>query len=210
MPQAYSRLLIDEYPLIVLPALAHAIGLNEAIILQQVHYWLSKSPHRHDDKPWIYNSYEAWHGQFPFWSRNTIIRAIRHLEELGLLLVGNYNRLKLDHTKWYTIDYTILGKWATQNGQTINSSWVKDQLTFGSAIPETIPETTTEKEGGLRASAGEENQDEKPPEPQASSKCRNSRRGKHSWREFHDSWLCDLCGHRVDKVRPDVEEDTSL
>ena len=38
-----SRLLIDEPPLQVLPSLAREIGLNEAIMLQQIHYWLLKS-----------------------------------------------------------------------------------------------------------------------------------------------------------------------
>ena len=36
-----SRLLINEPPLIVLPSLAKEIGLNEAIIVQQIQYWLS-------------------------------------------------------------------------------------------------------------------------------------------------------------------------
>ena len=35
-----SNLLIEEPPLQVLPSLALAVGLNEAIILQQMHYWL--------------------------------------------------------------------------------------------------------------------------------------------------------------------------
>ena len=36
-----SRLLINENPLQVLPTLAVKIGLNEAMILQQMHYWLN-------------------------------------------------------------------------------------------------------------------------------------------------------------------------
>lgn len=36
-----SKLLIDDYPIQVLPKLAKVIGLNEAIILQQLHYWLN-------------------------------------------------------------------------------------------------------------------------------------------------------------------------
>ena len=35
-------LLISEPPLQVLPSLAVKIGLNEAIVLQQIHYWLLK------------------------------------------------------------------------------------------------------------------------------------------------------------------------
>ena len=35
-----NNLLIDDYPILVLPKLATEIGLNEAIVLQQIHYWL--------------------------------------------------------------------------------------------------------------------------------------------------------------------------
>lgn len=38
-----SKLLIEEPPLQVLPSLAVTIGLNEAIIIQQIHYWLRDS-----------------------------------------------------------------------------------------------------------------------------------------------------------------------
>ena len=37
-----SKLLINEHPLQVLPSLATKIGLNEAIVLQQIHYWKKK------------------------------------------------------------------------------------------------------------------------------------------------------------------------
>lgn len=38
-----SRLLINEQPLLVLPSLACEIGLNEALMLQQIHYWMNTS-----------------------------------------------------------------------------------------------------------------------------------------------------------------------
>ncbi len=37
-----AKLLLNEQPLVVLPELACKIGLNEAIILQQLNYWLHK------------------------------------------------------------------------------------------------------------------------------------------------------------------------
>ena len=52
-------LLISEPPLQVLPSLAVKIGLNEAIILQQVHYWLLKSNNIRDGYKWVYNSYSV-------------------------------------------------------------------------------------------------------------------------------------------------------
>ncbi|KPC98057.1 Replication initiation and membrane attachment [Geobacillus sp. BCO2] len=43
-----SNLLFDDQPLVILPQLALAIGLNESIVVQQLHYWLKKSENVHD------------------------------------------------------------------------------------------------------------------------------------------------------------------
>ncbi|MCH4326199.1 replication protein [Staphylococcus haemolyticus] len=103
-----SNQLIDDYPILVLPKLAEKIGLNEAIILQQIHYWLKDSKHKFDNKNWIYNSFTEWQKQFPFWSVITIKRTIYSLEKKNLLYVGNYNNAKFDKTKWYSINYQCL------------------------------------------------------------------------------------------------------
>ena len=66
-----SSLLIDEHPLVVLPSLAKEIGLNEAIMLQQIHFWISKRKHLKGGKHWVYNTYDGWADQFPFWSRSS-------------------------------------------------------------------------------------------------------------------------------------------
>lgn len=116
-----SNLLIDDYPILVLPKLATEIGLNEAIILQQMHYWINKSNHIHDNKRWIYNSYKEWEQHFPFWSNATIRRTISSLEKQELVLVGNYNKAGFDKTKWYSINYSTLegvSKRVAQNEQT--------------------------------------------------------------------------------------------
>lgn len=120
-----SKLLIDDYPIQVLPKLAKEIGLNEAIVLQQMHYWLNTSKHTHDGKKWIYNSYKSWEEQFPFWSNVTIRRAISSLEKQDLLYTGNFNKAGFDKTKWYSINYSILegvSKRVAQNEQTICSN----------------------------------------------------------------------------------------
>ncbi|MED1470093.1 conserved phage C-terminal domain-containing protein [Bacillus salipaludis] len=103
-----SSLLLNESPMMVLPSLAKKIGLNEAIILQQIHSWIRKSSHMIEGKTWIFNTYQQWQLQFSFWSLSTIKRTIRSLEAQGLLLSGNWNRSKMDQTKWYTIDYERL------------------------------------------------------------------------------------------------------
>nr|WP_255201418.1 replication protein [Staphylococcus chromogenes] len=101
--------------------------MNEAIILQQIHYWLNNSKHYHDSKKWIYNSYPKWIEQFPFWSESTIKRTITSLEKQNLVHVGNYNKAGFDRTKWYSINYTTLNKLMTrpsgQNDPTMRSNW---------------------------------------------------------------------------------------
>lgn len=126
-----SKLLINEQPLVVLPSLAKKIGLNEAIMLQQIHFWLTRKPHEKDGRQWIYNTYAEWATQFPFWSESTIKRTIRSLEKKGLIITGNFNKAKFDKTKWYTIDYDKLEDLSSPSGQNDLSTGQND-LSIGS------------------------------------------------------------------------------
>ncbi|ECX5785982.1 hypothetical protein F3331_13020 [Listeria monocytogenes] len=104
-----NNLLINDYPLQVLPALAREIGLNEAIVLQQIHYWLNKKQNLHDGRYWTYRSIQKWQEEnFSFWSLNTVKRTFTSLREKKLLLTANYNKKKFDKTVWYSIDYDAL------------------------------------------------------------------------------------------------------
>lgn len=103
------KLLIQEPPLQVLPTLATAIGLNEAIVLQQLHYWVSKESAKSvEGKSWIYNTHEDWKKQFPFWSDKTIRRTLKSLLEKTLIESKNLNTNKFIQTKWYGINYDTL------------------------------------------------------------------------------------------------------
>ena len=63
-----KNVLTKESSLVILPSLAMKIGFREAIILQQIHYWLTKSLHVIEGRRWVYNTYKEWQKQFPFWS----------------------------------------------------------------------------------------------------------------------------------------------
>lgn len=150
-----SKLLIDDHPLQVLPDLAVAIGLNEAIMLQQIHYWIKKSSHRHDDRTWIYNSATKWQKQFPFWSESTIRRTINSLKKQEMIVTTDkYNKLPMDKTLWYSINYDALNRMTrpssqndqtcSQNDQTILSDCIDDDVNMTRAIPETTQETNPE------------------------------------------------------------------
>ena len=116
-----NRLLINENPLLILPSLAKEIGLNEAIVLQQLHFWLSKEKHSIDGSYWVYNTYKEWKKQFPFWSKSTIIRTFNKLEKANLIKTANHNKMKVDQTKWYTINYEKLDEISKKNNTFIQN-----------------------------------------------------------------------------------------
>jgi hypothetical protein len=103
-----SSLLINEPPLQALPSLACLVGLDGAVILQQIHYWLQASDHEHDGFIWIYNSYTQWGDQFRWLKPEAIRKQIRLLETGGFLVSGRFAIKKTDRTKWYRIDYSKL------------------------------------------------------------------------------------------------------
>jgi hypothetical protein len=101
-------MLFDEPPLVVSPTLACAIGLHEAIVLQQMHYWLSHSKFVHDDRHWVYNTYEDWAKQFPFWKPETIRKIIAKLRGDGLIDIAKLSDNPWDKTNYYAINYAVL------------------------------------------------------------------------------------------------------
>lgn len=116
-----SILLINEPPLQLLSSLAKLIGVNEAIILQQVHYWITNKYNNNlfEGRKWVYNTYEQWREQFPFWSKRTIERTIINLEKRGILLSREGER----RLKYYSIDYAPLNDLLmTKSIQTITSN----------------------------------------------------------------------------------------
>jgi len=135
-----SQLLINEPPLQVLPSLAIAIGLNEAIVLQQLHYWLNnpKAGVERNGHKWIFNTYEEWQeGNFPFWSVSTVKRTFASLEEKLVVIAEQLDIKQRDMTKYYRINYDHLGTLEEVNLSRSNGSKRADVNNES--------ETTTEK-----------------------------------------------------------------
>ena len=139
-----SKLLIEENPLILLPNLAKEIGLHEAIIIQQLHYWIEhKGPDGRrygtlrDKMRWIRNTVSDWQkSNFCFLSESQIYRALKSLEDRELILSRkDLNKLGYDRTKWYTIDYAILRQREMDFTPARNGFYASE---------DTIPETTSE------------------------------------------------------------------
>lgn len=131
---AESRLLYDERPLVLIPELARLLkkekgfsGIDEALVLQQVHYWvvLNQRANRNEQGGffWTYNTFKAWAEQFAFlWSESTLKRIFARLEKRGFLVSGRFNKSNIDRTKWYRVDYDALNR-LCQNEPSIVSNW---------------------------------------------------------------------------------------
>lgn len=166
-----SRLVINENTVPILPRLAVALGLNEAVILQQIHYWIEINKEKKSEKHfkdgcyWTYNSYKQWQEQLPFWSSKTIMRAIKKLECTGIVVSANYNKWSNDHTKWYRIDYDALIDWLGQNDQADGSNCPSSLDKMSRALPKTTTEITSEntygRGGKICAERAKENQGER-------------------------------------------------
>lgn len=137
-----SSLLINEAPLQVLPSLAVALkNVHEAIILQQIQYWLSRSNFVFKGRKWVYNTLDEWHEQFPWITKKSVGDKFRSLEKKGILIVGNFNKLKYDRTKWYSIDYDKLN--SLINNENIDENVdMTDKEVSSSCIEKKLPHGT--------------------------------------------------------------------
>ena len=150
-------LLINEPPLMVLPSLAAELGTaDEAIVLQQLHYWLQRSNNVRDGHKWVYNSMNDWLKQFPWIkSRKRLTRYFDDLESRGLVVTGNYNKAAFDKTKWYRIDYdalSVLEKRLGQNDPTSESNRPNGEGQNDPTNTNRLPETTSENNNKHSAS----------------------------------------------------------
>lgn len=79
-----------------------------AVIIYNIRYWLRKNvankKHQHDGRYWTYNSVKAFSDLFPYLTEKQIYSRLKKLEDSGYLIVGNYNKVGYDQTKWYSIN----------------------------------------------------------------------------------------------------------
>lgn len=88
------------------PVDAEKYGILEAVLLANIRWWVEKNKangrHLHDGRYWTYNSAKAFTKLFPYASQQQIQRALKRLEDAGVLKIGTYNTNPYDHTKWYS------------------------------------------------------------------------------------------------------------
>lgn len=116
-----SKWFVNKKKILMIPIdLAMRIGFNEAVVLNQLNYWLENDGAgvEVDGHKWIYNTYTEWRDgrkdangkqvqepNFPFWSTKTIQRIFASLENSGLVISRQFDAKTWDHGKYYRIDY---------------------------------------------------------------------------------------------------------
>ena len=87
--------------------IASEYGIPESIFLCNIAFWVKQNTlNKHnyfEGKYWTYNSLSAYAGLFPYMSKSTIQRVVKHLKDEGLILTGNFNNDRFNHTNYYTL-----------------------------------------------------------------------------------------------------------
>lgn len=104
--------LLDEAPISLYPTLAKLLGINRAVMFQQLHFLLNttkaaKNKYNYiDGRWWVYNSYAEWQRDYFCWlSSSAIKRLFLEMEKDGIVLSRQGVKNPTDRRKWYTIDY---------------------------------------------------------------------------------------------------------
>ena len=122
----YCKLLYTQEPIVINPVAAEVLGVNEAIIVQQIHYWLNINEKAkinfYNGRYWTYNTYENWQKtNFRFLSVPTLKRIFKKLEDKKILIKDNFNKKKYDRTLWVTINYEKLDELMTEYEEKIEA-----------------------------------------------------------------------------------------
>jgi len=122
-----SKLINNEHPLLVAPQLAATFkSVDAAIVLQQIHYWLTTESGRLiDGVRWIYNRLDDWLEQFPWlskWKLRKVFGILR--DEYKVVIFAQHEAKEWKRRGWYTIDYSILESLHTSKCEGANSQGV--------------------------------------------------------------------------------------
>jgi uncharacterized phage protein (TIGR02220 family) len=90
---------------------AKKYGVECAIIIKNFRFWIDKNKannkHFYEGKYWTYNSINAFSILFPYWTKDQIRRYLERLENMNVIVSGNFNKAGYDKTKWYSLNCQI-------------------------------------------------------------------------------------------------------
>jgi len=146
--------LLEEPPILVYPTLAVYMGINKAVVFQQLHFLqngqrTAQNHHNYiDGRYWVYNSYQEWKEKyFPWLSVSTLKGIFIELESEDKLIVSRQSvKNKSDRRKWYSIDYEAWVSFCTTMRQKLSDgSLDKNSPMVGQQMSDGYSETPSEK-----------------------------------------------------------------
>ena len=127
--------------------LAQKYGVAEAILLNHFEYWIelnrTNEKNFYDGRYWTFNSMKAFSKIFPYMTEKKIRNALKHLQDEGLIVTGNYNKLAYDRTLWYAFSdlaESILPKGQMEDPEMANGYFQKVE-----PIPDNKPDNDTDR-----------------------------------------------------------------
>lgn len=144
---------------------ATEFGMGAAVIFQNIAYWVrhneanKREDHFHENKYWCYNTMNAYLELFPFLTEYTIRKALKDLEEKGMIVTGDFNEKPFDKTKWYglgPVGEKVVEAQSTkstvkealarfvENGNTDSLNSTNGGCEFNGPIPNNIPDNIQE------------------------------------------------------------------
>lgn len=91
---------------------AQKYGIEEAIVFDNIYHWClhnkTKNINCNKDSEgniryWTFNSCKNFADYFIYINPSKIRKVLIHLSELKFILIDNFNKVKYDQTKWYTV-----------------------------------------------------------------------------------------------------------
>lgn len=99
-------------------------GVEKSVVLSNIRFWLNNNKNKdlstvkHDGYYWMYNTAKDMSNVLPYFTQSKVQRLLKQLEDDGVLIVGNYNKVKYDRTKWYTLsEFTYDENCSTHNSE---------------------------------------------------------------------------------------------
>lgn len=107
---------------------AGAVGINAALVLENIAFWVRQNGaagrNMHQGAAWTYGSVREIADRFPYLSEKQVRGALDRLQEADLIKADNFNKMRYDRTKWYTL--TEKGERITAQGDTTDEEGRKE------------------------------------------------------------------------------------
>lgn len=137
---------------------ASIVGINAAILLEHISFWVHQNAaagrNIRDGAAWTYGSVREIAERFPYMTEKQVRGALDRLQAEGLVKVGNFNRVKYDRTRWFSLTHegrriAAAGAMMCEDEQT--DLPVKAEGTNTQGVP--IPSTKTDLDYRLKTKA---------------------------------------------------------